>query len=43
MTSKDGIETAGVAPDFRDLFRGSHVHRVVRGAPCPVTAISIPG
>lgn len=29
-------------PDsFRDLFRGSHVHRVVRGSPCPVVAIPI--
>jgi nucleotide-binding universal stress UspA family protein len=41
--SADLIVMTTDGPDsFRDLFRGSHVHRVVRGAPCPVTAISIP-
>ena len=30
-------------PDsFRDLFRGSHVQRVVRASPCPVVTIPIP-
>jgi nucleotide-binding universal stress UspA family protein len=41
--SADLVVMTTDGPDsFRDLFRGSHVHRVVRGAPCPVTAISIP-
>lgn len=26
---------------FLDIFRGSHAERVVRGAPCPVAAISV--
>ena len=26
-----------------DLFRGSHAERVVRGAPCPVAVIPVPG
>ncbi len=40
--SADLIVMTTDGPDsFRDLFRGSHVHRVVRGSPCPVVAIPI--
>ena len=38
----DLIVMATDGPDsFADLFRGSHVHRVVRGSSCPVLAIPI--
>jgi nucleotide-binding universal stress UspA family protein len=41
--SADLIVMTTDGPDsFRDLFRGSHVHRVVRDSPCPVTSIPIP-
>ena len=41
--SADLIVMATDGPDsFRDLFRGSHIQRVVRGAPCPVTGVSLP-
>jgi nucleotide-binding universal stress UspA family protein len=41
--SADLIVMTTDGPDsFRDLFRGSHVHRVVRDSPCPVATIPIP-
>ena len=41
--SADLIVMTTDGPDsFRDLFRGSHVQRVVRASPCPVATIPIP-
>ena len=41
--SADLIVMTTDGPDsFQDLFRGSHVYRVVRDAPCPVATIPIP-
>ena len=41
--SADLIVMTTDGPDsFKDLFRGSHVQRVVRAASCPVAAIPIP-
>jgi nucleotide-binding universal stress UspA family protein len=41
--SADLIVMTTDGPDsFRDLFRGSHVQRVVRASPCPVVTIPIP-
>jgi len=41
--SADLIVMTTDGPDsFRDLFRGSHAHRVVRDSPCPVATIPIP-
>ena len=36
------VMTTDGRDSFRDLFRGSHVHRVVRDSPCPVATIPIP-
>jgi nucleotide-binding universal stress UspA family protein len=35
------VMTTDGRDSFRDLFRGSHVHRVVRDSPCPVAMIPI--
>jgi nucleotide-binding universal stress UspA family protein len=41
--SADLIVMTTDGPDsFKDLFRGSHVQRVVRASPCPVVTIPIP-
>jgi nucleotide-binding universal stress UspA family protein len=36
------VMTTDGSDSFRDLFRGSHVQRVVRDSPCPVATIPIP-
>jgi nucleotide-binding universal stress UspA family protein len=41
--SADLIVMTTDGPDsFQDLFRGSHVQRVVRASPCPVATIPVP-